>query len=89
MALVAALVGMIELVRVPEGAALRIAYWHMGAMMLSLTCYSTRLLIGLDKLHPLPPNSLSLVLDVAGFVALTFGGWMGGQLVYGFGVGRQ
>ena len=89
MALVALAAGLIELARVPEGAAMRDAYWHMGAMLAALTLLATRLLLRLDHLKPLPPDGLSLLLDAGGFLCLAAGGWFGGRLVYGHGVGRE
>lgn len=88
MALVAMLAGFVELARVPEGAALRDAWWHMGLMSGAFAAFATRLLLRLNHLNPLPPDNVSLLLDAAGFLALTVGGWFGGRLVYGHGVGR-
>ncbi len=87
MALAAMLVGMMELSRVPEGAAIRDAWLHMGAMLLAFALFVTRLFIRLDHLEPLAPDTIALVLDAGGFLALAVGGWFGGKLVYGHGVG--
>lgn len=89
LALLAMLAGLVEMARVPEGAALRDAYLHMGAMLTALTLYGTRLLLRLDGLQPLAPDTLTLLLDGAGFIALAVGGWLGGRLVYGHGVGQR
>lgn len=89
MALVAAMAGLFELARVPEGEALRDTYWHMGLMICALTLFATRLLLRLDHLQPLAPNIISLLLDAIGFTALAFGGWLGGKLVYGHGIGQR
>jgi uncharacterized membrane protein len=86
-ALAAMLAGMIELPRVPEGAALRDAWWHMGAMLTAACLFSTRLLLRLDHLQPLAPDMTSLLLDAGGFIALGIGGWLGGRLVYRHHVG--
>lgn len=88
MALAAMVAGLIELSRVPEGAAMRDAYLHMGAMLVALTLFGTRLLLRLDHLQALEPNAVSLLLDAGGFLALTVGGWLGARLVYSHGVGR-
>lgn len=88
MALLAMLAGMIELPRVPEGPALRVAYWHMGTMLLAGTLFTVRLLLRLEDMRPLAPDTLSLLLDAAGFFCLAVGGWLGGTLVYHHGVGR-
>lgn len=87
-ALAAMLAGMLELARVPEGAALRDAWWHMGLMLGAFSLFAARLLLRLDHLQPLAPDALAFGLDVAGFAALAVGGWFGGRLVYGHGVGR-
>jgi uncharacterized membrane protein len=88
MALLAIPAGLMELPRVPEGPALRDMYLHMGAMLVALTFFAMRLLLRLDHLQPLAPDSLSLVLDAGGFLALAAGGWLGGRLVYHHGIGR-
>lgn len=87
MALAAVLAGLLELSRVAEGAAMRDAYLHMAAMLVALTLFSLRLLLRLDQLQPLAPNTVSLLLDLGGFAALALGGWLGGRLVYRHGVG--
>jgi uncharacterized membrane protein len=89
MALAAMAAGLLELPRVPEGAAMRDAYWHMGAMLVALTLFATRLLLRWDHNQLLAPDTISLLLDASGFLALAVGGWMGGRLVYDHGVGRR
>lgn len=89
MAVLALVAGLMELARVPEGVAMRDAYIHMAAMLAAFALFTTRLLLRLDDLQPLPPDTLALVLDATGFAALAVGGWFGGRLVYGHGVGRE
>jgi uncharacterized membrane protein len=89
MALPAMLAGMMELVRVPEGTAMRDAWIHMGAMLCAFMFFVTRLLLRLDDFEPLAPDTVSLILDAGGFVALAIGGWFGGRLVYGHGIGQD
>jgi uncharacterized membrane protein len=89
MAVLALIAGLIELIRVPEGAALRDANLHMAAMLAAFALFTARLLLRQEGLQPLPPDGLALVLDAFGFVALAVGGWLGGRLVYGHGVGRD
>lgn len=87
-ALLAMAAGVLELSRVPDGPALRDVYLHMGLMLTAFVLYSVRLLLRLDHLQPLAPDVSSLLLDLAGFIALAIGGWLGGRLVYGHGIGR-
>lgn len=88
-AVVAMMAGMVELPRVPDGAPMRDAWIHMGAMLAAFTLFAARLLMRLDGLEPLAPDTLAFLLDAGGFVALAIGGWFGGRLVYGHGVGRS
>ncbi|GEQ98511.1 hypothetical protein JCM17844_21480 [Iodidimonas gelatinilytica] len=62
---------------------------HMGAMLCAFTFFALRLLLRLDELQPLAPDALSLMLDTGGFLSLVIGGWLGGKLVYGYGVGQD
>ncbi|KAF1687023.1 hypothetical protein B1992_06520 [Pseudoxanthomonas broegbernensis] len=87
-ALIAMLAGLVELPLVPEGAPMRDAWMHMGAMLAAFTLFLARLLLRLDHLRPVAPDACSLLLDACGFIALTIGGWFGGKLVYGHGIGR-
>lgn len=88
-AVIAMLAGLLELSRVPEGPPLRDTYWHMGVMLLAFTLFTLRLLLGLDQWQPVAPNGTALWLDVGGFVCLAVGGWLGGRLVYGHGIGHN
>lgn len=89
MAVLAMLAGLLELARVPEGPALRDAHAHMAAMLVAFSAFTMRLLVRLEHHSPLPPDGLALLLDAVGLVALVIGGWLGGRLVYGHGVGRD
>jgi len=88
MALAAMVAGLMELPHVPEGAAMRVAYWHMGAMLAAGTLFCARLLLRLEDARPLAPDTVSLLLDAGGFACLAAGGWLGGKLVYRHGVGH-
>lgn len=89
MALLAMMAGLIELPRIPEGRPMRDTYLHIIAMLAAFTFFTTRLLLRQDSFQPLPPDTLSLVLDGCGFLSLVFGGWLGGKLVYEHGIGRR
>ncbi|WP_193175298.1 DUF2231 domain-containing protein [Oricola nitratireducens] len=89
MAFLAMLAGLVELSRVPEGAPMRDAWAHMGAMLTAFTFFTARLILRLDHLQLFAPDTVSFVLDAGGFIALAVGGWFGGRLVYGHGIGRD
>lgn len=86
-AVVAMLAGMIEIPRVAEGAAMNTLWAHMSAMLVAFSCFLISLLIRLDAMQASAPATAEFVLDAAGFIALAIGGWLGGRLVYGYGVG--
>lgn len=89
MAVLAMFAGLLEFSRIPEGPPLRDTYWHMCANLLAFTLFTTRLLVGLDEWQPVAPGAVALWLDATGFISLVVGGWLGGRLVYGHGIGRS
>jgi uncharacterized membrane protein len=88
-AVVAMVAGFLELVRIPDGPPLRDTYWHMSAMLLAFILFTTRLLVGLDQWQPVAPDGVAIWLDITGFACLVIGGWLGGRLVYGHGIGKN
>ncbi|MEX2516201.1 MAG: DUF2231 domain-containing protein [Gammaproteobacteria bacterium] len=89
MALLAMLAGFLELPKVPEGPPLRDTYWHMSLMLAAFTLFSIRLLLGQEQFQPIAPNLALLCVDAVGLICLVVGGWLGGRLVYGHGIGRS
>lgn len=88
MGLLAACAGVMELARVPEGAAMRDANWHMGLMLTAFCIFATRALAGLEGKDFVAPSTFAFVLDALGFATLLVGGWMGARLVYTHGIGQ-
>ena len=89
MALVAVIAGMAEIPDVPAGRAQRTVNLHMGLMLVAFTLFATRLLLRIEHMQPLAPDTTALVLDAIGFATLVAGGWLGAQLVYRHGVGSD
>lgn len=90
MALPAMLAGLYEMTRIPAGSpALRTAYVHMAAMLGAFSLYLSSLLLRAEHFQLHQPGNASLVLDIAGFLALALGGWQGGKLVYQHGIGMH
>jgi len=88
MAIPAALTGFLELVRIPKGSdALRDANYHMIAMTVALTFYALSVILRVDHMQFTAPGTVGIVLDFGGLLFLAIGGWLGGKLVYGHGVG--
>lgn len=90
MALPALAAGLYELTRIPTGSpAMRTVYLHMGAMLTAFVLYLASLLLRARHFQLHHPGNASLVLDIAGFLSLLAGGWLGGRLVYHFGIGTE
>lgn len=89
LAIPALLAGFYELARVADDSpALRDVYAHMGAMSGALLLYAASLLLRLDHISLTAPGPAALACSALGFFALAVGGWLGGKLVYGHGLGR-
>lgn len=76
--------GLLDLLAAPEGPRVeRRLLQHLTAMSAALACYAAA--------YALDPSSPAVVLGlhVSGLVLLAIGGWAGGELVYGQGVGVQ
>lgn len=87
-ALLAMSAGMIDMAKVPEGAALNDLYKHMGFILVAFSCFTVRLIIGQEHYQAIEPTMLAYLLDTIGVLSLIVGGWWGAQLVYDHGIGQ-
>lgn len=86
--LLAALAGFFELLKLPEGhPALATANAHMGLALTTCCLYGGSLFLRMRAPLLGAPDGWALALSGAGLLALLATGWLGGQLVYGHGVG--
>lgn len=89
-ALAAMATGFIELMKVgAEHPATRDLNRHMLLMLTAWCLYATSLFLRLQGTTLTQPDVVDLSLSVVGFVVLGVGGWFGGKLVYGHGVGVE
>lgn len=87
-AVFAMVAGLMDLSKIDEdSAAMQVAYKHICLVILAWLLYAVSLYVRLDHAALLPPNTLATVASIFGFLVLSLGGWFGGQLVYGHGVG--
>ena len=56
---------------------------HISSMLTAFACF----LASLALRKQMPPSTLALALSGLGLAALLLGGWLGGTLVYHFGIG--
>jgi uncharacterized membrane protein len=87
----ALITGMIDFMAIPqEGAADRVAMRHMTIIITAITLYTVSFFIRFGVEIPSGWRLISSVsLSLLGLIFLLIGGWLGGQLVYRFGVGRE
>lgn len=81
--------GALDFASVPRGhAAFDTAIAHLTAMGTAWLSYlASAALRGLPG--PEAPPAAAIAAGIAGFVAMAVGGWLGGRLVYRFGVGAS
>ncbi|MBL8497898.1 DUF2231 domain-containing protein [Nitrosomonas sp. JL21] len=89
-ALLAMITGLVELGKIDaQSPAMKIANQHMVLIMTSWSFYAASLFMRLNGTVLEQPGTLAVILSVAGFIFLCSAGWMGGKLVYQYGVGIQ
>lgn len=92
-ALVAMGTGLVQFVKLPEDdPRARHVMRHMVFVLLAFACFATSLLLRVHDLHVgeavrRAPTSMAVAMDIAGFVLLLAGGWLGGRLVYTHAIG--
>ena len=88
MAMLAMLAGLVELRTIDNRSeAMRVATWHMMVMATVWTCFLLALLLSISGGADRSPARLAVVAcAVAGFLLMGIGGWLGGRLVYEFGI---
>ncbi len=87
-ATVAMVAGLVELPDLEPGSApSRDARRHMFLAASAWSCYAASLLLRFEAGALVRPGPLAIVFSVAGFIALSGAGWMGGKLVYVHGIG--
>jgi uncharacterized membrane protein len=88
----AVVTGLLDYATLPRGhRAETPATWHLSVMLAALAAYGVRALLsfaGDSPGHYEPAHTfLAAGLSLVGVVLLGLGGWLGGQLVYRYGVG--
>jgi uncharacterized membrane protein len=83
---VAAVAGLVDLVRLPDQAALSTALRHAGCAVTALSLFGVAFAL---RGHGDPLRPAIVVLDALGAATLALTGWLGGHLVFHYGVGMQ
>jgi uncharacterized membrane protein len=88
MAMLAMLAGLFELRTIDSRSeAMRVATWHMMIMATAWACFLVALLLSMSIGLDYSMAQLGVVIcAVAGFLLMAVGGWLGGRLIYEFGI---
>jgi uncharacterized membrane protein len=93
MAIFAIAAGLLELRRIDSRSeAMRVATWHMMVMATAWVCFLLALVLPISAGAALDHSTAQLVgvaSAVVGFLLMSVGGWLGGRLVYEFGIGAH
>ena len=88
LALPAMLAGLVDMKNIEaQSRAIDIVNQHMVFVMMSWSLYALSLFARMEGTAINTPNFIAVVLSLIGFVVLAIAGWLGGKMVYEFGVG--
>ena len=89
MALVAAVIGLIDFLRMADGRARAVGVWHLFAAVGAVSSFALAWLLR-DGPEPTEGRRVAvLVLDLTGLALISVAGWLGGELVFRHGIGRR
>ncbi len=88
MAMLAMLAGLFELRSIDSRSeAMRVATWHMMTMATVWVCFLVALMLSISTgLNRSTAQFATVACAVVGVLLMGVGGWLGGRLVYDFGV---
>ena len=92
MAIFAMAAGLLELRAIDsQSEAMRVATWHMMIMATAWVCFLLALVLpisaGAAALDHLTAQLAGVASAGVGFLLMSVGGWLGGRLIYEFGIG--
>jgi len=89
-ALAAMTAGLFELRKIlDDSPAMRVAYWHMSLVLSAWAVYALSLYMRWNGAALIQPDGVAIGLSALGFLLLAAAGWVGGTLVYGYGIGVE
>jgi len=80
--------GLMELDKIKDqSSAMFVVNKHIGFATLSCIFYMSSLFVRINGTTFMPPDIISISLSIAGFICLCITGYLGGMLVYKYGIG--
>lgn len=89
-AVAAAIAGIIDWLSIKNGDVKRVANWHARLNITALVVFAISLFLRMGSYSQLVGRRLTLpfLLSLLGVILIAISGWLGGELVFRFGVGQ-
>ena len=89
-AVAAAIFGIIDWLEIKNGEVRRVANWHARLNVAALVVFAISLFLRLGSYSDLVGRSLKIpfLLSFVGVILITISGWLGGELVFRYGIGQ-
>ena len=89
-ALVAAIFGIIDWLAIKDGEVKSVANWHARLNIIALIIFAVSLFLRLSAYSQIVGRRLTIpfLLSLVGVILITIAGWLGGELVFRYGVGQ-
>ena len=89
-ATVAAIFGIIDWLAIKNGEVKRVANWHARLNVVALVVFAISLFLRMGSYSDLVGRRLTIpfLLSLVGVILITISGWLGGELVFRYGIGQ-
>ena len=89
-AVAAAVFGIIDWLGIKDGEVKKVANWHARLNVVALIVFAVSLFLRMSSYSGLVGRRLTIpfLLSLVGVILITISGWLGGELVFRYGVGQ-
>lgn len=89
-AVAAAIFGIIDWLGIKDGEVKKVANWHARLNIVALILFAVSLFLRMGSYSGLVGRKLTIpfLLSLVGVILITISGWLGGELVFRYGVGQ-
>jgi uncharacterized membrane protein len=90
-AVAAAIAGIIDWLALKNGEVTKVANWHARLNIIALIVFLVSLFLRMGNYSYLVGHKLTIpfLLSLVGVILITISGWLGGELVFKYGVGQK
>ena len=89
-AVAAAIFGIIDWLGIKNGEVKKVANWHARLNVIALIVFAISLFLRMSDYSDLVGRQLTIpfLLSLVGVILITISGWLGGELVFRYGIGQ-